>query len=147
MMGFPTWTLWGMGLSGAGALVAILLAYLAQSPRLLARAGINARLMQFRLRIFIGLALAMQLMAFGFFFAGVPLGTEATAVILTPSPSFPTQTPVTAGEIVALTDADETATAVALVSPSPTATRQPQTTPATGAFGRAPTAVTTTVTV
>ncbi|MBE2200856.1 MAG: hypothetical protein IAE79_19750, partial [Anaerolinea sp.] len=136
MMGFPTWTLWGMGLAGAGALVAILLAYLAQSPGFLARVGLNARRMQLRLRAFVTLALALQLMAFGFFFAGVPLGGQETAV-LPPTPS-PTATEATAGEIVALTEADRAATAVALASPTPTTTRPAQSTPVTGAFGGQP---------
>lgn len=145
IMGFPTWTLWGMGLAGAGALVAILLAYLAQSPRFLARAGINARLMQLRMHGFVGLALALQLLAFGFFFAGVPLEPQETAVFM-PTPDLtPTETPATAGEIVALTNADLTLTAVALASPTPTNTRPVSSTPATGAFGGPPAAITATL--
>lgn len=144
MMGFPTWTLWGMGVSGLGALLAILLAYAAQSPRFLARAGVSGRQMELRLRTFIGLALACQLLTVGFFFAGVPLDPTAALVVATPSPQ-PTQTPETAGDIVALSPADITATAVSAVSPTPTSTRPVAATPATGAFGGPPAAITPTV--
>ncbi len=125
-----------MGMAAIGALVATALAYLTQSPRYLARQGLNVRQAQVRLRMLTGLALALQLLAFGFFFAGVPLDRPATAVLPT---VMPTITPATAGEIVALTDADLTATAVAQVSPTPTFTRPAANTPATGAFVPPPT--------
>lgn len=126
-----------MGMAAIGALVATALAYLTQSPRYLARQGLNARQAQVRLRMLTGLALALQLLAFGFFFAGVPLGRPETAVLSSPTPSL---TPATAGEIVALTEADLTATAVAQVSPTPTFTRPAASTPVTGAFVPPPTA-------
>lgn len=78
--GFPTWTLWGMGVAALGALVAILLAFLAQSPRLLTRFKLSGRRLDLRARSFTGYGLALLLLAVGFFLAGVPLDRgEATA--------------------------------------------------------------------
>ncbi len=130
-----------MGLAAVGALAAILLAYLAQSPRFVARAGLSARQVQLRLRTLTGLALALQLLAFGFFFAGVPLDGEETAVLPTPILEA-TNTPETAGEVVALTAEDLTATVMAQASPTPTNTRAPSGTSATGAFGGPPASAT-----
>lgn len=72
--GFPTWTLWGMGLAAFGALVAIVLAFLAQSPRLLSRLKLTGQRLDLRARSFTGYGLALLLLAMGFFLAGVPLG-------------------------------------------------------------------------
>lgn len=73
-MGFPNWTLWGMGLAALGALVSILLAFIAQTPRLLARLGLVGARLDLRARTFTGYGLAFLLLAGGFFLAGVPLG-------------------------------------------------------------------------
>jgi hypothetical protein len=81
-MGFPEWTLLGMGLSLLGALVALSLALLGQAPSLLKRTGlVGARLDQ-NVRAFTGYAFALLLLAIGFFIAGVPIGsqTEISAV-------------------------------------------------------------------
>ena len=79
--GFPIWTLWGMGLSAFGALVAIILAFLAQSPRLLTRFKLGGQRLDLRARSFTGYGLALLLLAMGFFLAGVPLNRgEATTV-------------------------------------------------------------------
>jgi hypothetical protein len=79
--GFPIWTLWGMGLSAFGALVAIILAFLAQSPRLLTRFKLGGQRLDLRARSFTGYGLALLLLAMGFFLAGVPLDRgEATTV-------------------------------------------------------------------
>ncbi len=141
VMGFPTWTLWGMGIAAVGALAAILLAYLMQSPRFVARTGLSTRQLQMQQRVLTGMALALQLLTIGFFFAGVPLGGQETAVLPTPELTA-TNTPETAGEIVALSNENLTATAVAQTSPTPTSTRSLSGTPATGAFGGLPTATT-----
>lgn len=131
-----------MGIAATGVLVSLVLAYLTQSPRYAARVGLSPRQVQVRLRAWTGIALALQLLAFGFFFAGVPLSAEPTAVLPTsPSPTI-TPTRETAGEIVGLTGADLTATAVALVSPTPTNTPPPTGTSASGAFGGPPGAAT-----
>lgn len=71
--GFPTWTLWGMGLSAFGALIAITLAFLAQSPRLLTRLNLAGQRLDLRAKSFTGYGLALLLLAMGFFLAGVPL--------------------------------------------------------------------------
>jgi hypothetical protein len=75
-MGFPTWTLWGMGLSALGALAAIALALLAQSPRMLTRLNLTGQRLDLRARAFTGYGLALLLLAMGFFAAGVPLSPE-----------------------------------------------------------------------
>lgn len=62
-----------MGLSALGALVAIGLAYLAQSPRLLSRFKLTGRRFDLRAKSFTGYGLALLLLSMGFFMAGVPL--------------------------------------------------------------------------
>lgn len=76
-----------MGLTAAGALLAILLAYLSLSPRALIRLGLSSARFDLRVREFVGYALALLMLMFGFFLAGVPLGTQAqpTAVALEPT--------------------------------------------------------------
>jgi hypothetical protein len=73
-MGFPLWTLWGMGITAAGTIIMLVLAYLAQSPRLLTRIGLAGYRLDLRARTFTGFALALVLLSAGFFLAGVPLG-------------------------------------------------------------------------
>lgn len=90
-MGFPTWTLWGMGLSAFGALLAIALAFLAQSPRLLSRFKLTGQRLDLRAKSFTGYGLALLLLAMGFFLAGVPLDREAIA-------SLPSGTETMTGE-------------------------------------------------
>lgn len=128
-----------MGLSGLGALIAVFLAYLAQSPRLLGRLGLGGRRWELRARAFTGYALALMLLVLGFFLAGVPLDTPAATPVAanTVTPTI-SPTPATAGEIVALTDADLTATQVAGMTPTPTFT--PPSSGGSGAFGPSPTA-------
>ena len=62
-----------MGLSAFGALVAITLAFLAQSPRMLARLNLGGQRFDLRAKSFTGYGLALLLLAMGFFLAGVPL--------------------------------------------------------------------------
>jgi hypothetical protein len=81
-MGFPTWTLWGMGLAGFGALAAIALALLAQSPRLLARLNLSGQRLDRRAKTLTGYGLALLLLAMGFFLAGVPLGEGGGATVV-----------------------------------------------------------------
>ena len=75
-MGFPDWTLWGMGLSIAGALVALLLSLLGQTPSAQRRLGLGGSRLELRVRALTGYALALLLLAIGFFIAGVPLGIQ-----------------------------------------------------------------------
>ncbi len=129
-MGFPEWTLLGMGLSLLGALVALSLALLGQAPGLLKRTGlVGARLDQ-NVRAFTSYAFALLLLAVGFFIAGVPLGSQtetsaaSKAVDISAQPAgtatsieaSPSQPPLTSTPIVTSTAA----------------------TPITGAFGGPP---------
>lgn len=84
-MGFPTWTLIGMGVTGLGALIMITLAYLAQSPQFMTRIGLAGARLDLRVRAFTGLALALLLLAFGFFLAGVPLNVPDETAVSTPN--------------------------------------------------------------
>ena len=82
-MGFPVWTLWGMGITAVGTTLMLILAYVAQSPRLLKRLGLSGYRLDLRARSLTGYALALLLLSSGFFLAGVPLGTlsdDAAAV-------------------------------------------------------------------
>ena len=86
--GFPTWTLWGMGLAALGALIAVLLAFLAQSPRLLTRFKLTGQRLDLRARSFTGYGLALLLLAMGFFLAGVPLDRGETVASATDDPAL-----------------------------------------------------------
>ena len=63
-----------MGITAAGTLLLLVLAYIAQSPRLIARLGLTGMRLDLRVRALTGYALALLLLSFGFFLAGVPLG-------------------------------------------------------------------------
>lgn len=62
-----------MGLSALGAMLATVLAFIAQSPLFLTRIGLGGRRLDLRARAFTGYALALMLLAGGFFLAGVPI--------------------------------------------------------------------------
>lgn len=66
-----------MGLSVTGALIAIALSWLGQSPQLMRRLGLASARLDRRVRAFTGYALALLLLAIAFFLAGVPLGTAS----------------------------------------------------------------------
>lgn len=95
-----------MGLAGFGALAAITLALLAQSPRLLTRLNLTGSRLDLRAKAFTGYGLALLLLAMGFFLAGVPLGPEndpvAAAATTEATPLFE-ESPVAADEITAAT--------------------------------------------
>lgn len=76
-MAFPNWTLWGMGISALGALLAIGIALLAQSPTLLRRLNLDGARLDLRVKSFTGYGFALMLLALGFFLAGVPLEGDA----------------------------------------------------------------------
>ena len=92
--GFPTWTLWGMGLAAFGALIAIALALLAQSPRLLTRFKLTGWRLDLRAKSYTGYGLALLLLAMGFFLAGVPLGPRAETTAGDVTPGAAETTPV-----------------------------------------------------
>jgi len=87
-MGFPIWTLWGMGLSAVAALLAIALSFLAQSPRMLARLHLTGSRLDLRARTLTGYGLALLLLAMGFFAAGVPLAALAGYLRDVPEPDL-----------------------------------------------------------
>jgi len=84
-----------MGLSAFGALVAITLAYLAQSPRMLTRLNLSSERLDLRARSFTGYGLALLLLALGFFLAGVPLNRDGASV--TSAGRAATETAVSSG--------------------------------------------------
>jgi hypothetical protein len=90
-MGFPEWTLWGMGLSAIGALLALTLALIGLSPGFMKKSRLGSLHLDRRVRAFTSFAFALLLLAVGFFFAGVPLGTSqptgSVANQITPIPS------------------------------------------------------------
>ncbi len=136
-MGFPDWTLWGMGLSAVGALLALLLALLGQSPQLLKRSGLSRARLDLRVRAFTSYALALLLLAMGFFLAGVPIGSLQTEApegdnSLVEAPGAGIE-PGAGSE----TDAGSSVTTIAQQLP-PTPTITPGT-PETGAFDGPPT--------
>ena len=123
-MGFPTWTLWGMGLSVLGALITLGLSLLAQSPQALKRIGLGSSTLDQRARAFTTYAFALMILALGFFLAGVPIGAEnQTAVQSEPSAPAPT--------------AEQEQAAADSSSPE-IDTPTPPLTPETGAFGGPP---------
>jgi hypothetical protein len=133
-MGFESWTLWGMALAAFGALIAIGLALIAQSPRLLKRTGLAAYQLEMRARQFTGYGFALLLLAIGFFLAGVPLEGGGVAV------------PLAESGRVATPDSDETEAAGAMVAPfSDTAVATTTPMPASGAFDAPPPTLATAV--
>lgn len=139
-MGFPLWTLFGMAVTAAGALIMLIIAYIAQSPKMLKRLGLAGSRLDLRARTFTGYALALLLLAFGFFIAGVPLGQQ------------PIETEVAAA--TAIIDTNESGAMVAVATATPEAEATPteagdqaggdeQSEPATGAFAGPPPAAQT----
>lgn len=128
-MGFPDWTLWGMGISAVTALVSLALALLGQSPQLLRQSGLGGARLDLRVRTLTAVAFACLLLAFGFFVAGVPIGdqTLATATIQADATS-PTVVPTTSREFSDDAIGDEADTLLT-ITPA---------TPATGAFDGPP---------
>ena len=139
-MGFPLWTLFGMAVTSFGALVMLSIAYTAQSPKLLNRLGLSGSRLDLRARAFTGYALALLLLAFGFFIAGVPLGTQ------------PVETELAAATAIVDTNESGAMAPIASATPEPEnevveaeepAGDSQQTEPATGAFAGPPPAAQT----
>jgi cytoskeletal protein RodZ len=138
-MGFPTWTLIGMGVTAVLALLMTVLAYLAQSPRALLRLGLAGQRLDLRVRLFTGYALASLILLLGFFLAGVPIddGSSPTAVI-TPSSETASNEPISEqsgamGELP--TTAVPTNSTLAETNSNNESTTE---TPSSGAFGGPP---------
>lgn len=100
-----------MGLSLLAALIVILLAYVAMSPRLQRNLGLGGSRIGTRAREFVGYAIAFMLLTVGFFLAGVPVNSQ-TAV---------SGTPMVVEATVLVTVMAESAD-VAAVQPTPTLT-------------------------
>lgn len=122
-----------MGLSVAGALIAITLSWLGQSPKLLRRMGLGSLKLNLRVRAFTGYALALLLLATAFFLAGVPLGNSAE-----------NDTPAgQEAEVAVEPDSSPGATRGSTrteASPTPSGLSATPATPETGAFSGPPTA-------
>ncbi len=94
-----------MGLSAVAALIAVSLAFIAQTPRLIGRLGLTGARLDLRARNLTGYGLALLLLALGFFLAGVPLGgpESETAVAASTETAVPEAMPdelAVAGTIV-----------------------------------------------
>ena len=152
-MGFPTWTLYGMGISVLLAMLMIVLAFIGQSPRFMRKVGLDIYRFDLRVRAFTGYAFAFLLITIGFFLAGVPLdGAIGVGAALAEDTATPAGTvvgdagdndSVAAGEEAQPDDANDGGS----ILPSATFTRPPaNNTPVTGAFGGPPPAAITTTT-
>ncbi len=131
-MGFPTWTLVGMGASALGALIFILIAYLALSPSALLRLGLTGTRLDLRVKSFIGYALACLLLLLGFFIAGVPLDT-GTETAVNPTPITTEAEPVAGATVIVFATPTLEATTVITTTETVTATAR-----ASGAMGELP---------
>ena len=78
-MGFPQWTLWGMAISLLGALIVLAYSLYVQSPRQMPLYQADPFRKDARVRALTTVALAMLVLAVGFYFAGVPLGEPGVA--------------------------------------------------------------------
>ncbi len=143
-MGFPTWTLIGMGVTFGGAFVMVILAYIAQSPGLAARIGLGGTRIAFQVKTYTGYALALMLLFLGFFLAGVPLDPAlvATATSPTPSADLAAETPSaladSANGSLATGIENDLTTANSAAEPGVTPDPNAALTPASGAFGGPP---------
>lgn len=123
-----------MIITAVGTTVMLILAYVAQSPRLINRFGLSSFRLDLRARTFTGFALALLLLSSGFFLAGVPLGPRSSETV--------------AEATGPVTDANESGALATAAGPVTTA--QPETTidaesptsgtsrPASGAFAGPP---------
>jgi hypothetical protein len=121
-----------MGLSIVGALFALGLALLGQSPRVLKRVGLSSNRVDNRVRAFTGYAFAMVLLSIGFFLAGVPLGSDSNSTEPTAQAADSSLEPAATEDAVRATRSDDIE---ATGTPSPTTTAI---TPETGAFSGPP---------
>jgi cytoskeletal protein RodZ len=138
-MGFPTWTLIGMGVTAVLALLMTVLAYMAQSPRALVRLGLAGQRLDLRVKLFTGYALASLILMLGFFLAGVPLDTGSTTAITTPTSEIANIQP-TSADTGAMGDLPPTAviTENSQTTETETTDESSTQTPSSGAFGGPP---------
>ena len=137
-MGFPTWTLIGMGVTAVLALLMTIFAYLAQSPRALMRLGLAGYRLDLRVKLFTGYALASLILMLGFFLAGVPID-DGTAVANATPTAETAQTLPTSANTGAMGDLPATAVSdTNSPTDSVTTTDRTTETPSSGAFGGPP---------
>ncbi len=121
-----------MGVSALGALIFVLIAYLALSPSALLRLGLTGARLDLRLKSFIGYALACILLMVGFFIAGVPLDA-GTQTAVNPTPISEEATP--GATVITFVTPTLEATAVVTTTTETTVTA---TVRASGAMGELP---------
>lgn len=121
-----------MGLSALSALILLVLAMLAQSPRLMNQTGLQGGRLRRRARTFTSLAFAMLLLASGFFIAGVPINRGSQTNEVADQVNATVTALVAQG--TAMAEANDLSVTAQTVGP-PTITRS---TPVTGAFGGPP---------
>jgi hypothetical protein len=134
-MGFPTWTLIGMGITFVGAFVMIILAYIALSPGFAARIGLGGTRIAYQVKTFTAYALALMLLFSGFFLAGVPLDPALVATAV-PTETTPAISDITSSSPIAPLETITTTVEAALPTSTPDPDRD--NTPASGAFGGPP---------
>ncbi len=123
-----------MAVTAFGALVMLVIAYIAQSPTLLRRLGMSGSRLDLRARTFTGYALSLLLLAFGFFLAGVPLETRSPMdEVAAAAQVVDEATPVV---IVVTATPEAVAEAVTIEAQTTETDRQLQ--PVTGAFAGPP---------
>lgn len=121
-----------MALTALGALIMMVLAYLAQSPRLLKRLRLVGYRLDLRARAFTGYALASLLLALGFFLAGVPLGPQTQVAETVPDATAVAEQPTSDVAQFSPQPQDEASPTTAVVTSSP----EENDTAASGAFGQ-----------
>ena len=138
-MGFPMWTLIGMGVTAVLALLMTIFAYVAQSPRALMRLGLAGYRLDLRVKLFTGYALASLILMLGFFLAGVPINNGAAVVSITPTAEIAEALP-TSANTGAMGDLPTTAVATnpAAETENTLTTDRTSETPSSGAFGGPP---------
>lgn len=139
-MGFPTWTLIGMGVTAALALLMTILAYLAQSPRALLRLGLSGQRLDLRVKLFTGYALASLILMLGFFLAGVPIDNGSSTTAAAPATTEVAGSQPTSADTGAMSELPPTAIITDNSQDTNTSTTNETLTqtPSSGAFGGPP---------
>ncbi|WP_420627348.1 hypothetical protein [Candidatus Leptofilum sp.] len=135
-MGFPMWTLIGMGVTAVLALLMTIFAYLAQSPRALLRLGLAGYRLDLRVKLFTGYALASLILMLGFFLAGVPISNGNSTAATTPTAEI-AEAVATSANTGAMGDLPATAVPTTNTR-TETTTDLTTETPSSGAFGGPP---------
>ncbi len=130
-----------MGITAVLALLMTILAYVAQSPRVLMRLGLIGQRLDLRVKLFTGYALASLILLLGFFLAGVPLDNGTAVAEATPISETAVVQPTSAvsesGAMGALPPTTEPTNFVVVREDEPVDASTTQT-PASGAFGGPP---------